>query len=159
MLAFLISTVLSVPVVDQDALQALADSNRLNHEGPAVITPLAKVDLNGDGIEDQLVAFTFQWDENRHSRLYGQMVAAFVSTPSATFDATNVLIIPESDVIFYSDFGVEVRGSSVAVMGTKRIPGDAQCCPTARAEIVFELVDGSLKAVMGSWRFDPALPE
>ena len=159
MLSLLISTVISVPVVDQESLERFVEENRLSHAGPAVITPLTKTDLNGDGVEDQLVAFTFQWDENRHSRYYGQMVAAFVSTPSATFDATNVLLIPESELIFNSEFEVEVRGSTVAVKGKKRTPDDAQCCPTAQAEIVFGLVDGKLKAIQGFWQYDPTLSE
>ena len=159
MLSLLISVVFSVPVVDQESLQLFVDSNRLNHEGPAIITPLAKADFNGDGVEDQLIAFTFQWDEPRHSRLFGQMVVAFVSTPSATFDATNVLLIPEFELIFYSNFEVEVRGSVVAIKGKKRTPTDAQCCPTARGEIVFGLVNGKLRAIEGSWSRDPAVPD
>ncbi len=159
MLSLLISTVFSVPVVDQESLEHFVEQNRLSYAGPAVITRLAKADLNGDGVEDQLIAFTFQWDEDRHSRYYGQMVAAFVSTPSATFDATNVLLIPESELIFYSEFEVQIRGSSIAVKGKKRTPDDAQCCPTAQAEIVFGLVDGKLKAIQGSWQYDPALSE
>ena len=88
MLTLLVSGVFSVPVVDQETLQHFVEENRLGYTRPAVITPLAKADLNSDGVEDQLIAFTFQWDENRHSRYYGQMVAAFVSTASANFDAT-----------------------------------------------------------------------
>ena len=159
MLSLLISTVFSVPVVDQEFLERFVEENRLGHAGPVVITPLTKTDLNGDGVEDQLIAFTFQWDENRHSRYYGQMVAAFVSTPSATFDATNVLLIPESELIFYSEFEVEIRGSTVAVKGKKRTPDDAQCCPTAQAEVVFGLVDGKLKAIQGFSQYDPTLSE
>ena len=131
----------------------------MNYTGPAVIKLLAKEDLNGDGVEDHLIAFTFQWDEKRHGRYHGHMVAAFVSTPSATFDASNVVPVPESELIFYSDYEVEVRGDAVAIKGRKRAPTDAQCCPTARAEIEFGLVDGKLRAIRGSWRHDPALPE
>ena len=159
MLSLLLSTVFSVPVVDQEAIRRFVDNIRLSYEGPAIITQLAKADLNGDGVEDQLIAFTFQWDEPRHSRLYGQIVAAFVSTPSATFDATNVLLIPDFELIFYSDFEVEIRGTAVAIKGKRRTPTDAQCCPTARGEIVFGLVNGKLRAIEGSWRYDPALPE
>ena len=159
MLSILISAVFSVPVVDQDSVERFVEQNRLSYAGPAVVKSLADVDLNGDGVEDHLIAFTFQWDEPRHSRLYGHMVAAFVSTSSATFDATNILLIPDSELIFYSDFEVEVRGDVVAVKGRKRTPTDAECCPTARGEIVFGLVDGKLKAIQGSWQYDPTLPE
>ena len=159
MLSLLLSTVFSVPVVDQESLERFVEGNRLSYEGPAIITRLAKVDFNGDGVEDELIAFTFQWDENRHSRYYGQMVSAFISTPSATFDATNVLLIPDSELIFYSEFEVEIRGTAVAIKGKKRTPDDARCCPTAQGEIVFGLVDGKLKAIQGSWKYDPALPE
>ena len=157
MLSLLLSTVFSVPVVDQESLEQFVEGNRLSYEGPAIIARLAKVDLNDDGVEDELIAFTFQWDENRHGRYYGQMVSAFISTPSATFDATNVLLIPESELIFYSEFEVEIRGDAVAVMGTKRTPTDAQCCPTARGEIVFGLVNGKLRAIEGSWHRDPSV--
>ena len=159
MISLLATAIFSVQIVDQDSLESFVDKNRLNYEGPASITRLGKVDRNDDGVEDHLIAFTFGWDENRHGRLYGQMVAAFVSTTSATFEATNVLLISESDLIFYNNIDVENRGPAVAVRGLKRIPGDAQCCPTARAEIVFDLVDGKLKAIMGSWQYDPELQQ
>jgi len=159
MLSLLLTSVFSVPVVDNEAVQQFVDKNRLNHEGPAVITRLSNADLNGDGVEDHLIAFTFQWDKPGHSRPYMHFVVAFVSTPSATFDATNILLIPDSELLFYSDFEVEVRGNVVAVKGKKRTPTDAQCCPTARGEIVFGLVNGKLRAIEGSWRRDPSVPD
>lgn len=157
MLFFLISTVFSAPVIDQDSVAAFVDQNRHGYEGPAAINYLATTDLNGDGVDDHLIAFTYGWDDNGYRRHYGQKLAAFLSIPSATFEATNVLQIPESDLLFYSDFEVEIGDKVVSILAKKRTPTDAQCCPTAWGRISVGLVDGELRAIEGSWHYDPSL--
>lgn len=159
MINLLFVAALSIAVVDQEAIERFVDQNRFGHNGPHVIKILGENDLNQDGVADKLVAYTFGWDEERHSRLFGHALVAFVSTESGTFKATNILLLNESDLIFYSEHKVETHDHGVVIHGKKRTPTDAMCCPTARGKIEIGLSDGSLKAIRGSWEIDTDLPQ
>lgn len=156
LLGMAVAIVLSYQSVDANTLARFIEERRGNDVGPGKVTLTQAIDLNKDGTDDHFVAYTYEYG-NDGQRTWGQYVVAFVSTPSATFEPTNVLLISDSDLMFYSDFTVQVVESGVEIGGLRRRPGDAMCCPTSRATLLFGLVDGKLEVLEGHWYRDPNL--
>jgi hypothetical protein len=76
-------------------------------------------------------------------------VVAFLTE---NFDTTDILFIPESEIVPDTIREYSGRGGELTVTGKKRLPGDAMCCPSATASITLTVEDGRVVILNGQYR-------
>ena len=133
------------------AIGVFVESRRCESNGPGKIIYIGSYDFNNDSVSDALAIYTYDHGPNRGDRVWGQYVVAFLSSPDCTHKATNVMFVPDSELMTANYFKVMSQGGLVEVTGEKRLPGDAMCCPTGISTIIFSVIDGRVVTLSGSW--------
>jgi hypothetical protein len=102
-------------------------------------------DLDGDGLEDGVVFFTYESERLKHARLVaaylydGESYALAANKPVAASDAT----IHSADLDSIEDGVISLRLSVLE-------PGDASCCPSGERQQRLALRDGQLVEITSS---------
>lgn len=60
------------------------------------------------------------------------------------FDTTEIMFIPESDLIPETVTGYSYKGGELTIRGQKRLPDDAACCPSGIATVSLSFRDGKV---------------
>ena len=139
-------------VIDHGAVQIFMESQRTEHNGPAKVLVTSGGDYNGDSIADKLVMYTYEHGPNHGDKVFGMYVVAFVSEAGGFHKTTDVLFIPEAEMIPERLLEYSSSGNTTVVTGEKRVPGDAMCCPSAIASIAFSVEDGKVVILKGEFQ-------
>jgi hypothetical protein len=68
------------------------------------------------------------------------------------FETTDVLFIPESEMVSERLLEYSSDGAELVITGEKRLPGDRNCCPSAIVSITLTVADGQVVVVKGEYR-------
>ncbi len=139
-------------VIDHGAVQIFIESRRTDRNGPGKILVTSGGDYNGDSIADKLVLYTYEQGPSRGDRVHGMYAVAFVSELGGFHKATDVLFIPETELILERLLEYSSRGNTTVVTAEKRLPGDAMCCPSAIATITFSVKDEKVVILNGEFQ-------
>ena len=135
--------------IDAEAVQVFIESRRTEQNGPGKVLAKASGHYDDDAFPDQLVVYTYEHGPNRGDRTFGMFAVAFLTE---NFDTTDVVFIPEADLIPGTLREYSSRGGELTVTGRKRLPGDAMCCPSATVSITLTVEDGRVLVLKGEYR-------
>lgn len=136
-------------VIDPLAVQVFIESQRTEQNGPGKVLAQNSGDYDGDSYPDRLVVYTYEHGPGHGDKTFGMFVVAFLTE---NFDTTDVLFIPEAEMVPDTLRGYSAHGPELTVTGKKRLPGDAMCCPSATASITFAVTDGRVVILKGEYR-------
>ena len=136
-------------VIDPLAVHVFIESQRTEQNGPGKVLARNSGNYDGDSYPDRLVVYTYEHGPNHGDKAFGMFVVAFLTE---SFDTTDVLFIPEAEMVPDTLRGYSSRGNELTVRGKKRLPGDAMCCPSAIASITFTVTDGRVVVLKGEYR-------
>lgn len=104
---------------------------------------------DGDAYPDKLVVYTYEHGPNRGDKAFGIFAVAFLTE---NFDTTDVLFIPESEIVPETLREYTSRGNKLVITGKKRLPSDANCCPTGVVSITLAVERGRVVVLNGEYR-------
>lgn len=136
-------------VIDPLAVQVFIESQRTEQNGPGKVLARNNGHYDGDSFPDRLVVYTYEHGPNHGDKAFGMFVVAFLTE---SFDTTDVLFIPETELVPDTLREYSSRGNELTVVGKKRLPGDAMCCPSATASITLTVADGQVVILKGEYR-------
>ena len=136
-------------VIDHGAVQIFIESQRTEQNGPRKILATDSGYYDGDSFPDKLVIYTYEHGPSRGDRVLGIFAVAFLTEG---FETTDVLFIPEAEMVPDRLLEYSSRGNELVITGEKRLPGDAMCCPSAIASITFTVADGKVVILKGEYR-------
>lgn len=136
-------------IVDSLAVQVFIESQRTEQNGPGKVLATAGGYYDGDAYPDTLVVYTYEHGPNRGDKAFGIFAAAFLTE---NFDTTDVLFIPESEIVPETLREYTSRGNKLVITGRKRLPSDANCCPTGVVSITLAVERGRVVILNGEYR-------
>lgn len=136
-------------VVDPLAVQVFIESQRTEQNGPGKVLATARGNYDGDAYPDKLVVYTYEHGPNRGDKAFGIFAVAFLTE---NFDTTDVLFIPESEIVPETLREYTSRGNMLVITGKKRLPSDANCCPTGVVSITLAVERGRVVVFNGEYR-------
>lgn len=136
-------------VIDPLAVQIFIESQRTEQNGPGKVLARFEGSFDGDAYTDMLVVYTYEHGPNHGDKAFGMFVVAFLTE---NFDTTDVLFIPESEMVPDTLRQYSSRGNELTITGKKRIPGDAMCCPSAIVSITLAVEDKRVVVLSGEFR-------
>ena len=136
-------------VIGPLAVQVFIESQRTEQNGPGKVLARDSGHYDRDSFPDKLVVYTYEHGPNHGDKAFGMFVVAFLTE---SFDTTDVLFIPEAEMVPDTLLEYSTRGNELTVTGKKRLPGDAMCCPSAIASITFTVADGRVVILKGEYR-------
>lgn len=136
-------------VIDNIGVQIFIESQRTEQNGPGKILASSSGYYDGDSYPDRLVIYTYEHGPNRGDKAYGMFAVAFLTE---NFETTDVLFIPESEMVSERFREYSSDGAELVITGEKRLPGDAMCCPSAIASITLTVADGQVVILNGKYR-------
>lgn len=138
-------------VIDHGAVQIFIESRRTDLDGPGKILVMSGGDYNGDSIADKLVIYTYEPAPNSGDKPHGMFAVAFLSEIGDFHKTTEVMFIPETELVPDRLLGYSSDGSTTVVEGRKRLPGDSMCCPSAIASVTFAVEDEKVVFLNGEF--------
>ena len=135
--------------VNHLTVELFIESQRTEQNGPGKILAENSGDYDGDSHPDKLVVYTYGHGPNHGDKTFGMFAVAFLTE---SFDTTDVLFIPEAEMVPDTIREYSARGPELTVIGKKRLPGDAMCCPSAIASITLTVADGRIVVLRGEYR-------
>ncbi|MDJ0940058.1 MAG: hypothetical protein QNJ00_09860 [Woeseiaceae bacterium] len=138
--------------IDSVGIQLFIESHRSERHGPGKILASSRGYYDGDSYPDRLVIYTYGHGPNRGDKDHGMYAVAFLTD---NFENTQVLFIPESEMLSSGISGYSSDGTELVITGEKRLPGDAMCCPSAIASIALTVADGQVVVLNGEYRRQP----
>ena len=135
--------------IDDTGVQLFIESQRTEQNGPGRILASSSGYYDGDSHPDRLVVYTYEHGPNRGDKAYGMYAVAFLTE---NFETTDILFIPESEMVSERFRGYSSDGTRLVITGEKRLPGDNMCCPSAIASITLTIVDGQVVILNGEYR-------
>ena len=149
--SIILAALLQFTAVDHGAISIFVESRRSEENGPGKILFVGRADFNDDSIGDTIAFYTYEHGPNRGDRVWGQYVVAFLSDTDGIHKPTDVLFVPDSELISAALRSFEGADKLFTLSGDKWLPGDAKCCPTGVSTIVFSVVDGKVVTLHGEW--------
>ncbi len=135
--------------IDNSGVQLFIESHRTEQNGPGRILASSNGYYDGDSHPDRLVIYTYEHGPNRGDKAYGMFAVAFLTE---NFGTTDILFIPESEMVSERFRGYSSDGTKLVIKGEKRLPGDNMCCPSAIASITLTVVDRQVVILNGEYR-------
>jgi len=135
--------------IDNSGVQLFIESQRTEQNGPDRILASSSGHYDGDSHPDRLVVYTYEHGPNRGDKAYGMFAVAFLTE---NFETTDILLIPESEMVSERIREYSSDGTKLVITGEKRLPGDNMCCPSAIASITLTVVDGQVVILNGEYR-------
>ena len=136
-------------VIDNTGVQLFIESQRTEQNGPGKILASSSGHYDGDSHPDRLVIYTYEHGPNRGDKAFGMFAVAFLTE---NFETTDILFIPESEMVWETLREYSSDGTELVITGEKRLPGDAMCCPSAITSIALTVVDGQVVILSGEYR-------
>ena len=136
-------------VIDNAGVQIFIESQRTEQNGPGKILASSSGYYDGDSYPDRLVIYTYEHGPNHGDKAYAMYAVAFLTENSET---TDVLLIPESEMVSERLLEYSSDGTELVITGEKRLPGDNNCCPSAIASITLTVANGQVVIVKGEYR-------
>jgi len=130
-------------------VQLFIESQRTEQNGPGKVLAQNSGYYDGDSYSDKLVVYTYEHGPSHGDKTFGMFVVAFLTE---NFDTTDVLFIPETEMVPDTLREYSARGPELTVTGKKRLPGDAMCYPSAIASITLTVADGRVVILKGEYR-------
>jgi hypothetical protein len=141
-----------VRAIDDGGIQMFIESHRTPGNGPGKILAAASGLYDSDSYADKLIVYTYETEPNYGDRVHGMFAVAFLTE---SFDTTEILFIPEAELIPGTLREYSFGGNELIITGRKRLPGDPMCCPSAIASITLSVVDGKVVILKGDYRRQP----
>lgn len=141
--------------IDHAAVRTFIESRRTDRNGAGKILVTSGGDYNGDSIADKLVLYTYEHGPKRGDKVYGLFAVAFISETGGFCKATEVLFVPETELVAQRLLEYSSRGNETMVTAEKRLPGDAMCCPSGIATVTFSVRDGKVVILKGEFQRRP----
>ena len=135
--------------IDDGGIQLFIESQRTANSGPGKILATASGSYDDDAYADKLVIYTYQQGSAQGDEWHGLFAVAFLTK---NFETTDVLFIPEAEIIPDSLRQYSSDGTELVIRAKKRLPGDAMCCPSAIVSIVLSVKDGKVVILKGEYR-------
>ena len=135
--------------IDDYGIELFIESQRTAESGPGKIVASARGNYDGDAYADELVIYTYQQGPAQGAASQGLFAVAFLTQ---NFETTDVLFIPETEIIPDSLHRYSSNGTELTIRGNRLLPGDAMCCPSAIVSIVLSVEDGSVVIRRGEYR-------
>jgi hypothetical protein len=129
------------PAIDNAGVGIFIESKRPENAGPGKVVASAGGRFDSDPFPDKLVVYFYEKGPTPGERAHGLYVVAFFTEGFATSD---ILFIPEAQLIPESVRGYSSRGGELVIRGKRRLPGDDECCPSGIASIALWVVDGKV---------------
>ena len=102
-------------------------------------------DLDGDGLEDAVVFFTYEFERLKHARF----VAAYLYDGESYALAANKPVAGSDDNIHSADID-SIEDGVISLRLSVLEPGDASCCPSGERQQRLALRDGQLVEITSS---------
>jgi len=134
--------------IDPLAVQVFIESQRTEQNGPGKVLARSSGHYDGDSFPDKLVVYTYEHGPNRGDKAFGMFAVAFLTE---NFDTTDVLFIPEAEMVPDTLREYSSHGNELTVIGKKRLPGDNMCCPSATTSIILTVTDGRVVVLKGEY--------
>lgn len=131
--------------IDDVGIQQFIDSQRTANDGPGKIIAQGGGYFDDDQYPDRLIVYTFDPGPSPGDGARGLFAVAFLT---AHFDRTDIVPVPEAELIPESIREYSYRDRELVLRGKKRLPGDKQCCPSGVAVVTLTVRDGKI-AVTG----------
>ena len=128
-------------IIDNTGLQIFIESQRPKDAGPGRVVASAGGYFDGDAHPDRLVVYAYDNNSRSSNRNHGLYAVAFFTED---FETSDVVFIPGTDIIPQSVHGYSSDGKELVIRGTRHLPGDDECCPSAIASIALWVVDGEV---------------
>lgn len=139
-------------MIDHGAVQIFIESQRTEQNGPGKILVTSGGDYNGDSIADKLVMYTYEHGPNRGDKVFGMYAVAFISEAGSFHKTTDVLFVPESEMIPERILEHSSNGNKTVITAEKRLPSDAMCCPSAIVSLTFSVEESKVVILTGEFQ-------
>lgn len=141
-----------IRAINDDGIQMFIESHRTSSNGPGKILAKASGLYDSDSYPDKLVIYTYEHGPNCGDRVHGMFAVAFLTE---SFDTTEILFIPEAELVPDTLREYSYGGNELNIIGKKSMPGDPMCCPTAITSITLSVVNGKVVILKGDYRRQP----
>ena len=128
-------------IIDDTGVQIFIESQRPKDAGPGKLVAAAGGHFDGDAHPDRLVVYSYENNSSSGNRDHGLYAVAFFTED---FETSDIVFIPGTDIIPQSVHGYSSDGKELVIEGTRHLPGDDECCPSAIASIALWVVDGEV---------------
>ena len=128
-------------IIDNTGVQIFIESQRPKDAGPGKVVAAAGGYFDGDSHRDKLVVYSYENSSGSANRDPGLYAVAFFTED---FETSDIVFITGKDIIPQSMHGYSSDGKELIIRGTRRLPGDDECCPSAIASIALWVVDGEV---------------
>jgi hypothetical protein len=128
-------------IIDMTGVQIFIESQRPKEAGPGKVVALTGGYFDDDAHPDRLVVYTYEHRSSSSNRNHGLYAVAFFTEE---FETSDIVFIPEADIIPQSVHGYSSDGKELVIRGLRHLPGDDECCPSASASIALWVVDGEV---------------
>ncbi|MEX0976091.1 MAG: hypothetical protein WDZ50_03225 [Woeseia sp.] len=135
--------------IDDHGIELFIESQRTVDSGPGKILASTSGLFDDDVYADKLVVYTYRRTSAQASKPHGLFAVAFLTE---NFETTDVLFIPESEIVPDSLREYSSDGTELVIRGRKRLPGDSMCCPSAIVSIVLSVKGGEVVVLKGNYR-------
>lgn len=135
--------------IDDYGIELFIESHRTADSGPGKIVASATGNYDDDAYADELVIYTYQPRLAQGDASQGLFAVAFLTQ---NFETTDVLFIPEAEIIPASLHQYSSNGTELIIRGNRRLPGDVMCCPSASVSITLSVEDGKIVIRKGEYR-------
>lgn len=135
--------------IDDYGIQLFIESQRAANSGPGEILARASGNYDDDAYADELAIYTYRQGSIQGDKSHGLFAVAFLTK---NFETTDVLFIPESEMIPDSLRQYSSDGTELVILGKRRLPGDAMRCPSAIVSIVLSVEEGKVVIRKGEYR-------
>lgn len=127
--------------IDNTGVQIFIESQRPKDAGSGKVVAAAGGNFDGDAHPDKLVVYAYDNISSSSNRNHGLYAVAFFTE---SFETSKIVFIPGTDIIPQSVHGYSSDGKELVIRGTRHLPGDDECCPSAIASIALWVVDGEV---------------
>lgn len=135
--------------IDDHGIQLFIELQRTADSGPGQILASTSGHFDDDVYGDQLVVYAYHPISAKSDKPHGLFAVAFLTKD---FQTTDVLFIPETEIIPESLREYSSDGTELVIRGRKWLPGDSKCCPSAIVSIVLSVEDGKVVILKGHYR-------
>lgn len=127
--------------IDNYAVKIFVEAHRPEDSGPGKVLATASGYYDGDAFADKLVVYTYERGPGQPHEPRGLFAVGFLTDG---FERTDLLFIPESEIVPSSLREYSHDGTSLEIRGKKRLPSDAECCPSADVTIILAVKNGEV---------------
>ena len=136
-------------MIDHAAIEVFIESQRTDQNGSGKILAIVSGYYDSDSSPDSLVVYAYEHGPNPGDKAHEMFSVAFLTE---SFETTDILIIPETDMVPHSLLEYSSHGNGLILTGEKRLSGDAMCCPSAVAFITLTVSDGEVVILESEYR-------